>query len=166
MSDLAVTSDAFRERLDELCKWVHQHLHIGAVDDAQDAVKCKCVYWTTCEHVREVYRRLEKWQNQYENELKEELKYIDLHIVTAVWDNPNKNLDAEVRDIMKKKMNKVKTFIWVKKNMSPWKLSQIRIRMFNEADIDKLSYTDKKWYFHVLDEIARFNNWDDEIPRM
>jgi GTP:adenosylcobinamide-phosphate guanylyltransferase len=166
MSGFSVTSDAFRDRLDELCKWVHKHLHIGAVDDAHNAIQCSCVEWTKCEHVREVYRRLEKWQNEYEKDLKEILKHIDAHIITAVWDYPNKELDGEVRDIIKKRMNKVKTFIWVKKNLTPWELSQIRIRIFGESDFYKLGLDDQKFYSQVLDEIARFHKWEDVVPRM
>lgn len=166
MSDVSVTSDAFRERLDDLCKWVHQHLHIGVVDDAHNAVKCKCVHWTTCEHIQEVYRRLEKWQNEYEAELKVILKYLDANIITAVWDNPNKKLDAEVRDVIKKRMNKVKTFVWMKKNMSPWELSQLRIRVFGEADFYKLTMSDRLFYMQIIDEMARFHNWEDVVPRM
>jgi predicted nuclease of predicted toxin-antitoxin system len=164
MSDY-VDDERFEQNYLDLCDWAYKHLHLTAVEDSLNSAGCKCVMWTKCSHAKETYRRLEGWQTTYNKEFLDVLKDIDKHILTCAHDHPDKTLDREVRNVVKRRIQNIKTYMWVKKNISPWELSQIRIRKFGTAHLKDLSHEARIQLIHMLDEIARDHKWEDKVKR-
>jgi len=162
MSDFPVTSDVFQNYLDGLRDWAATHLHPKFEDDILNAIHCKCVKWTVCDHASEFCRRLDKAQRSYEEELMFMMRYVNRVIVdNAMYHcDTDEKFDSEIRSFMKYKSDEVRTFKWVKRNMTPWELSQLSIRICNKPKPDDGC---KMWYLTILDEMARSHDWKDKV---